>query len=165
MASATYPPPVAGSTCAHAPPIYSYPSPPTYPYPPPQPIHSWRGEHSAGGENTSQKIQAPARSKTRNEWTCEDEENLVGLNFILSLLFFWLLCYTYKVILHIHAWLMHFVDCVESNAKPRVKFWGVIVDTYNTIIDTHCQQTPKNLKDHWPTYNKQVSLFNKIYNQ
>jgi hypothetical protein len=60
---------------------------------------------------------------------------------------------------------MHYVDCVEGNAKPGAKCWGAIADTYNSTTDAHCQQTLKNLKGHWSTYNMQMSLFNKIYNQ
>jgi hypothetical protein len=60
---------------------------------------------------------------------------------------------------------MHYVDCIEGNTKPGVKFCGAIADTYNSTIDMHHQRTPKNLKDRWSTYNKQVSLFNQIYNQ
>jgi hypothetical protein len=59
---------------------------------------------------------------------------------------------------------MYFVDCIEGIVKPRAKFWGAIVDTCNNTIDTHCQRTLKNLKDHWSAYNKQVSMFNQIYN-
>jgi hypothetical protein len=51
---------------------------------------------------------------------------------------------------------MHFVDCIEGNAKPRVKFWGVIADTYNSTTDLHHQQTPKNLKNHWCACNKSL---------
>jgi hypothetical protein len=60
---------------------------------------------------------------------------------------------------------MHNVDCIECNAKPRAMFWGAMADTYNSTTDVHRQRTPKNLKDQWFTYNKQVSLFNQIYNQ
>jgi hypothetical protein len=60
---------------------------------------------------------------------------------------------------------MHSVDCIEGNAKPEEKFWGVIADTYNNNTDVHHQRTPKNLKDHWSTYNKQVYVFNQIYNR
>jgi hypothetical protein len=60
---------------------------------------------------------------------------------------------------------MHSVDCVEGNAKPRAKFWGAKAGTYNSTINVHHQQTLNNLKDHWSTYNKQVSLFNQICNQ
>jgi hypothetical protein len=70
-----------------------------------------------------------------------------------------------RIVLQVHAWLMHSVDCIEGNAKAGVKFWGAIADTYNNTIEPHRQRTQKNLKDHWFTYNKQVSLFNQIYNQ
>jgi hypothetical protein len=60
---------------------------------------------------------------------------------------------------------MHSVDCIEDNTKPGAKLWGVIGDSYNSTTDPHRQQTSKNLKDHWCSYNKQVSLFNQIYNQ
>jgi hypothetical protein len=60
---------------------------------------------------------------------------------------------------------MHFVNPIEGNTKPALKFWGAIVDIYNNNTESHCQQTAKNLKDHWSTYNKQVLLFNQIYNQ
>jgi hypothetical protein len=82
------PPPTTSSMGAHSHPTYSYPPHPTYPYPPPQLTHSRGGDHSSGGENTSQTIQAPTRSKKRNKWTCGNEKILVGLNFILSLSFF-----------------------------------------------------------------------------
>jgi hypothetical protein len=60
---------------------------------------------------------------------------------------------------------MHSVDPIESNAKFGARFWGAIADTYNNTTDPHCQHIVKNLKDHWCTYNKHVSLFNQIYNQ
>jgi hypothetical protein len=60
---------------------------------------------------------------------------------------------------------MHSVDCIEGNSKFGMKFWGAIADSYNSTIDAHRQRTVKNLKDHWVAYNKQVSLFNQIYNQ
>jgi hypothetical protein len=60
---------------------------------------------------------------------------------------------------------MHSVDCIEGNTKPGAKFWGAIADTYNSTTELHRQCTLKNLKDHWYTYNKEVSLFNQIYNQ
>jgi hypothetical protein len=60
---------------------------------------------------------------------------------------------------------MHFMDCIEGNTKPGAKFWGVIADSYNSTTDPHRQRTPKNLKDHWCSCNKHVSLFNQIYNQ
>jgi hypothetical protein len=65
----------------------------------------------------------------------------------------------------VHAWLIYFMDCIEGNVKPRAKFWSAIDATYNNTTEPHRQQTLKNLKDHWSTYNKQVSLFNQIYNQ
>jgi hypothetical protein len=96
---------VDGSTGGHAPPTYSYPPSPAYPYTTPQHIHS-----------------SSDKDKEKGEWTYRDEENLVGVNFILSLPFFRLLPRTYKLIFHVHAWLMHFVDCIEGNVKPEVKF-------------------------------------------
>jgi hypothetical protein len=61
---------------------------------------------------------------------------------------------------------MHSVDCIEGNSKSKVKFWGVIADSYNNNnTEVHHHRTVKNLKDHWVAYNKQVSLFNQIYNQ
>jgi hypothetical protein len=60
---------------------------------------------------------------------------------------------------------MHSVDCVEGNSKFGLKFSGAIVASYNSDTDEHRQRTVKNLKDHWIAYNKQVSLFNQIYNQ
>jgi hypothetical protein len=60
---------------------------------------------------------------------------------------------------------MHSVDCNEGNAKHGMKFWGAIADSYNSTTDPHCQRTLNNLKDHWCSCNKHVSLFNKIYNQ
>jgi hypothetical protein len=60
---------------------------------------------------------------------------------------------------------MHFVDCIEGNSKSGVKFWNVIADSYNNNTEAHRHRTVKNLKDHWVAYNKQVSLFNQIYNQ
>jgi hypothetical protein len=60
---------------------------------------------------------------------------------------------------------MHSVDCIEGNSKSKVKFWGVIADSYNSTTEVHRHRTVKNLKDHWVAYNKQVSLFNQIYNQ
>jgi hypothetical protein len=101
-----------------------------------------------GGENTSQTTQALARIKKRNEWTHRDEKNLVGVKFILSLPFFRLLCRSYKLVFWVHAWLVHYMDCINGNAKPGVKFWGAIADTYNSTTDAHHQRTLKNLKDH-----------------
>jgi hypothetical protein len=46
-----------------------------------------------------------------------------------------------------------------------VKFWGTIADSYNSTTETHYHRLAKNLKDHWVAYNKQVSLFNQIYDQ
>jgi hypothetical protein len=63
------------------------------------------------------------------------------------------------------AWLMHSMNCIGGNAKPGAKFCDVIDDSYNSTTDLHHQRTPKNLKDHWCACNKQVSLFNQIYNQ
>ena len=60
---------------------------------------------------------------------------------------------------------MHSVDCIEGNSKSGVKFWGAIADSYNNTTEAHHHHTAKNLKDHWVAYNKQVSLFNQIYNQ
>jgi hypothetical protein len=60
---------------------------------------------------------------------------------------------------------MHYVDCIEVNSKSGVKFWGVIADSYNNNTNPHRHCTVKNLKDHLVVYNKQVSLFNQIYNQ
>jgi hypothetical protein len=60
---------------------------------------------------------------------------------------------------------MHFVDCTEGNSKSEVKFWGAIANSYNSATKAHRHHTVKNVKDHWIAYNKQVSLFNQIYNQ
>jgi hypothetical protein len=60
---------------------------------------------------------------------------------------------------------MHYIDCIEGNSKSGVNFWGVIADSYNSTTEAYRHRTVKNLKDHWVTYNKQVSLFNQIYNQ
>jgi hypothetical protein len=60
---------------------------------------------------------------------------------------------------------MYFIDCIEGNSKSGVKLWGAIADSYNSTTETHRHRTMKNLKDHWVDYNKQVSLFNQIYNQ
>jgi hypothetical protein len=60
---------------------------------------------------------------------------------------------------------MHSVDCIEGNSKSGVKFWGAIADSYNNTTEAHRHRTAKNLKDHWVAYNKQVSLFNQMYNQ
>jgi hypothetical protein len=60
---------------------------------------------------------------------------------------------------------MHSVDCIEDNSKSGVKFWGAIADSYNSTTEKHRHRTVKNLKDHSVGYNKQVSLFNHIYNQ
>jgi hypothetical protein len=114
------PPPVAAST--GAPPPYSYLPPPAYPYPPHQPTHSGGGDNSGGGKNIPQMTQALGRIKKRNEWTRGDEEKLVGLQLILSLSFFSLLCCTYKSFLHVYVWLIQFMDCIECNVKPGAKF-------------------------------------------
>jgi uncharacterized protein (UPF0332 family) len=42
---------------------------------------------------------------------------------------------------------------------------GAIADSYNSTTEKHRNCTVKNLKDHWVAYNKQISLFNQIYNQ
>jgi hypothetical protein len=60
---------------------------------------------------------------------------------------------------------MHSVNCIKGNSKSRVKFWGVIADSYNSTTKAHHHRAVKNLKDHWIAYNKQVSLFNQMYNQ
>jgi hypothetical protein len=60
---------------------------------------------------------------------------------------------------------MHSVDCIEDNSKSGVEFWGVIANSYNSTTDPHRHHTAKNLNDHWVAYNKQVFLFNQIYNQ
>jgi hypothetical protein len=60
---------------------------------------------------------------------------------------------------------MHSVDCIEGNFKFGVKFWGVIIDSYNNTTEAYRHRTMKNLKDHWVTYNKHISLFNQIYNK
>jgi hypothetical protein len=60
---------------------------------------------------------------------------------------------------------MHFVDCIECDSKSRVKFCGTIADSYNNTTEVYRHRTVKNIKDHWVAYNKQVSLFNQIYNQ
>jgi hypothetical protein len=60
---------------------------------------------------------------------------------------------------------MHSVDCIEGNSKSGVKSWGDIADSYNNTTEAHHHHTAKNLKDHWVAYNKQVSLFNQIYNK
>jgi hypothetical protein len=67
--------------------------------------------------------------------------------------------------LYLQIRFLGFVDCIKSNSKSRVKFWGAIADSYNSTTDEHRQRTVKNLKDHWVSYNKQVSLFNQIYTQ
>jgi hypothetical protein len=61
--------------------------------------------------------------------------------------------------------LMHSVDCIEGNSRSGVKLRGVITDSYNSITEAHRHHTVKNLKDYLVAYNKQVSLFNQIYNQ
>jgi hypothetical protein len=60
---------------------------------------------------------------------------------------------------------MHSVYYIEDNHKSKVKFWGVITDSYNSTTETYRHRTTKNLKDHCVAYNKQVSLFNQIHNQ
>jgi hypothetical protein len=60
---------------------------------------------------------------------------------------------------------MHSVNCIKDNFKSGVKFWGVIADSYNNTTEPHRHRTAKNIKDHSVAYNKQVSLFNQIYNQ
>jgi hypothetical protein len=80
-------PPTSGSSDSPAPRPYPYPSPPTYPYHPPQLVHSGGGDNSGDGENTSHTTQAHSRTKKRNEWTRNDEKNLVLVNFIISLSF------------------------------------------------------------------------------
>jgi hypothetical protein len=60
---------------------------------------------------------------------------------------------------------MHSVYCIEGNSKSRVKFWGVVANFYNNNTEAHRHCTVKNLKNHWIAYNKQISLFNQIYNQ
>jgi hypothetical protein len=60
---------------------------------------------------------------------------------------------------------MHYVDCIENNLKSGVKFWGAIADSYNNTTEAHHHRTTKNLKDHWVAYNKQIFLFNQIYNK
>jgi hypothetical protein len=81
------PPPTSGSTGDPALQPYTYSPPSVYPYPPPQLVWSEGGDNSGGGENTSHTTQTTSRMKQRNEWTHNDEENLILLNFIISLSF------------------------------------------------------------------------------
>jgi hypothetical protein len=60
---------------------------------------------------------------------------------------------------------MHSIDCIEGNSKYGVKFWGAIADSNNNTTEAHRHRTVKNLKDYLVAYNKQISLFNQIYNQ
>jgi hypothetical protein len=60
---------------------------------------------------------------------------------------------------------MHSVNPIKGNIKLGAKLWGVITNTYNNNNEPHWQRTPKNLKDHWSTYKKQMPMFNQIYNQ
>jgi hypothetical protein len=60
---------------------------------------------------------------------------------------------------------MHSVDYIKGNSKSGVKFRDVIAGYYNSTTEEHRYHTVKNLKDHWVAYNKQISLFNQIYNQ
>jgi hypothetical protein len=54
----------------------------------PQPIHSGGGDNSGGGENTSHTTKALTRMKKKNKWTHDDKEELVILNFHISLSLF-----------------------------------------------------------------------------
>jgi hypothetical protein len=60
---------------------------------------------------------------------------------------------------------MHSVDCIECNFKSGVKFWAAIADCYNSVTEAYRHHIVKNLKDYWVAYNKQIFLFNQIYNQ
>jgi hypothetical protein len=62
-------------------------------------------------------------------------------------------------------WIPLRVGPIEGNVKHGVRFWGVIADTNNNTTKPHHHLPMKNLKDHWCTYNNQVSLFNQIYNK
>jgi hypothetical protein len=52
-----------------------------------QHVHSGGADNSGGWKNTSHTTQALTMMKKRNEWTRDDGENLVLLNFIISLSF------------------------------------------------------------------------------
>lgn len=143
----SYPPHPTGSGSGsvpphpYPPPSYgSYPPPP-YPYAPYVPFPPPPPEASAPtSESDAAETIKPRRAK-RLEWTPADEEKLV------------------------HAWVFHSKDSVAGNCKTGASFWGQIAATFNSTSDPARTRTSKQLKDHWNSYNKEVSLFNAFYIQ
>nr|XP_051201688.1 uncharacterized protein LOC127315224 [Lolium perenne] len=125
----------------YPPPSYgSYPPPPypyaPYgPYPPPPPEATAPSSES----NATETIVSP-RAK-RLDWTPAEEEKLV------------------------HAWIFNSKDSVAGNCKTDTSFWGQIAETFNSTSEPTRRRTSKQLKDHWNSYNKEVSLFNGYYIQ
>ncbi|AQK97168.1 hypothetical protein ZEAMMB73_Zm00001d011552, partial [Zea mays] len=120
----------------YAPPPYGAPhpyAPPTYGAPPPvAPL-------SVGSENQAEENPVPKEKRPKRlEWTKEDEEKLVN------------------------AWFMHSNDPISGNNKSGSSFWGQIAATYNSTSDPICHRTAKQLKDHWVTYNWEVTKFNGL---
>ncbi|XP_008678146.3 glutathione S-transferase T3 [Zea mays] len=123
----------------YAPPPYGAPhpyAPPTYGAPPPvAPL-------SVGSENQAEENLVPKEKRPKRlEWTKEDEEKLVN------------------------AWFMHSNDPISGNNKSGSSFWGQIAATYNSTSDPIRHRTAKQLKDHWVTYNREVTKFNGFYLQ
>jgi hypothetical protein len=58
---------------------------------------------------------------------------------------------------------MHSNDPISGNNKSESSFWGQIAVAYNSISDPLRRQTGKQLKDHWVTYNREVTKFNGYY--
>ncbi|CAM0913781.1 unnamed protein product [Alopecurus aequalis] len=125
----------------HAPPSYPYAAP-TYPYaapygsyPPPPPEVSALSSGSDAAETV-----LPQRPK-RLDWTISDEEKLA------------------------HAWIFNSKDSKDGNCKTDEGFWAQIAKTYNETSEPARHRTPKQLKDHWNVYNREVSLFNSFHIQ
>eukprot|EP00267_Zea_mays_P051416 XP_020404362.1 uncharacterized protein LOC103648433 [Zea mays] len=60
---------------------------------------------------------------------------------------------------------MHSNDPISGNNKSGSSFWGQIAATYNSTSDPIRHRTAKQLKDHWVTYNREVTKFNGFYLQ
>ncbi|PWZ54726.1 Glutathione S-transferase T3 [Zea mays] len=109
-------------------------APPSYGAPPPvAPL-------SVGSKNQAEENPVPKeKCPKRLDWTTTDEKKLAN------------------------ARIMHSNDPISGNNKSESSFWGQIAVAYNSISDPLRRQTGKQLKDHWVTYNREVTKFNGYY--
>ncbi|XP_051195055.1 uncharacterized protein [Lolium perenne] len=131
----------SGTVRLYPPPSYGSYAPPPYPYAPygPYPPPPPEANASSSESNAVETI-VPPRAK-RLDWTTADEEKLV------------------------HAWIFNSKDSVAGNCKTGNSFWGQIAETFNSTSEPARRRTSKQLKDHWNSYNKEVSLFNAYHIQ